>query len=79
MFFQRKYEKSQSQGTSKHKCHKLTSDPNDKSLPAFKGKQNECAERSFGAKAPQMVYSLSNVKMPQSLKKIHKVGLTQNM
>ena len=46
--FQRKYVKPESQATAKHKWHKLTFDPNTKSLSDFLEELNECAERAFG-------------------------------
>ena len=45
--FRRKYVKPESQATAKHKLHKLTFDPNTKSLPDFLEELNECAERAF--------------------------------
>ena len=49
--FRRKYVTPQSQATAKHKWHKLTFDPNTKSLPDFLEELNECAERTFGDNA----------------------------
>ena len=45
--FRRKYVKPKSQATAKHKWHKLTFDPNTKSLPDFLEELNECAQRSL--------------------------------
>ena len=43
--FRRKFVKPESQATAKHKWHKLTFDPNTKSLPDFLEELNEYAER----------------------------------
>ena len=43
--FRRKYIKPESQATAKHKWHKLTFDPNTKSLSDFLEELNECAEK----------------------------------
>ena len=45
--FRRKYIKPESQATAKHKLHKLTFDPNTKSLSDFLEELNQCAERAF--------------------------------
>ena len=42
--FRRRYVKAESQATGKHKWHKLTFDPNTKSLPVFLEELNDCAE-----------------------------------
>ena len=55
--FRRKYVKPESQATAKHKWHKLTFDPNTKSLPDFLEELNECAERAFGDNAQHMIDS----------------------
>ena len=55
--FRRKYVKPESQATAKHKWHKLTFDPNTKSLPDFLEELNECAERAFGENAQHMIDS----------------------
>ena len=52
--FRRKYVKPESQATAKHKWHKLTFDPNTKSLPDFLEELNECAERAFGDNAQHL-------------------------
>ena len=67
--FQRKNFKSESQATAKHKWHKLTFDPNTKSLPDFLEELNECAERAFGDKAQHMIDSLLYAKLPPHLKR----------
>ena len=56
--FRRKYVKPESQATAKHKWHKLTFDPNTKSLPDFLEELNECVERAFGDNAQHMIDSL---------------------
>ena len=56
--FRRKYVKPESQATAKHKWHKLTFDPNTKSIPDFLEELNECAERAFGENAQHMIDSL---------------------
>ena len=58
ILFRRKYVKPESQATTKHKWHKLTIDPNTKSLPDFLEELNECAERVFGDNAQHMIDSL---------------------
>ena len=67
--FRRKYVKPESQATAKHKWHKLTFDPNTKSLPDFLEELNECAERAFGDNAQQMIDSLLYAKLPPHLKR----------
>ena len=62
--FRRKYVKPESQATAKHKWHKLTFDPNTKSLPDFLEELNECAERAFGDNAQHMIDSLLDAKLP---------------
>ena len=49
--FRQKYVKPESQDTAKHKWHKLTFDPNPKSLSNFLEERNDCAERAFGDNA----------------------------
>ena len=67
--FRRKYVKPESQATAKHKWHKLTFDPNTKSLPDFLEELNECAERAFGDNAQLMIDSLLYAKLPPHLKR----------
>ena len=67
--FRRKYVKPESQATAKHKWHKLTFDPNTKSLPDFIKELNECAERAFGDNAQHMIDSLLYAKLPPHLKR----------
>ena len=65
--FRRKNIKPESQATAKHKWHKLTFDPNTKSLPDFVEKINECAEKDFGDNAQHMIDSLLYAKLPPHL------------
>ena len=67
--FRRKYVKPESQATAKHKWHKLTFDPNTKSLSDFLEDLNECAERAFGDNAQDMIDSLLYAKLPPHLKR----------
>ena len=67
--FRRKYVKPDSQATAKHKWHKLTFDPNTKSLPDFLEELNECAEKAFGDNAQHMIDSLLYAKLPPHLKR----------
>ena len=67
--FRRNYVKPESQATAKHKRHKLTFDPNTKSLPDFLEELNECAERAFGDNAQHMIDSLLYAKLPPHLKR----------
>ena len=76
--FQRKYVKPQSQATTKHKCHKLTFDPNTKSLSDFLEELNEFAERSFGDNAQQMIDSSLYAKLPTHLKRSLNLAYLEN-
>ena len=67
--FRRKYVRPESQATAKHKWHKLTIDPNTKSLPDFLEELNECAKRAFGDNAQHMIDSLLYAKLPPHLKR----------
>ena len=67
--FRRKSVKPESQATTKHKWHKLTFDPNTKSLPDFLEELNECAERAFGENANHKIDSLLYAKLPPHLKR----------
>ena len=66
--FRRKYVKPESQATATHKWHKLTFDPNTKSLSKFLEELNECAERAFGENSQHMVENLLYAKLPLRLK-----------
>ena len=76
--FRRKYVKPESQATAKHKWHKLTFDPNTKSLPDFLEELNECAERAFGDNAQHMIDSLLYAKLPPHLKQTLKLAYLEN-
>ena len=58
----------QSQGSAKHKRHKLTFDLNTSSLSDFHEELNEFAEQPFGSLAQQMPVSLLYSKLPRHLK-----------
>ena len=76
--FRRKYLKPESQATAKHKWHKLTFDPNTKSLPDFLEELNECAERAFGDNAQHMIDSLLYAKVPPHLKRSLNLAYLEN-
>ena len=76
--FRRQYVKPESQATAKHKWHKLTFDPNTKSLPDFLEELNECAERAFGDNAQHMIDSLLYAKLPPHLKRSLNLAYLEN-
>ena len=76
--FRRKYVEPESQATAKHKWHKLTFDPNTKSLPDFLKELNECAERAFGGNAQHMIDSLLYAKLPPHLKRSLNLAYLEN-
>ena len=76
--FRRKYVKPESQPTAKHKWHKLTFDPNTKSLPDFLEELNECAERAFGENAQHMTDNLLYAKLPPHLKRSLNLAYLEN-
>ena len=76
--FRRKYVKPESQATAKHKWHKLTFDPNTKSLLDFLEELNECAERAFGDNAQYMIDSLLYAKLPPHLKRSLNLAYQEN-
>ena len=76
--FRRKYVKPESQATAKHKWHKLTFDPNTKSLPDFLEELNECAERAFADNAQHMIDSLLYAKLPPHLKRSLNLAYLEN-
>ena len=76
--FRRNYVKPESQATAKHKWHKLTFDPNTKSLHDFLGELNECAERAFGDNAQHMIDSLLYVNLPPHLKRSLNLAYLEN-
>ena len=67
--FRHKIVKPESRATAKHKWHKLTIDPNTKSLSDFLEELNECAERAFGDNAQHTIDSLHYAKLPPHLKR----------
>ena len=74
----RKYVKPESQATAKHKWHKLTFDPNTKSLIDFLEELNECAGRAFGDNAQHMTDSLFYAKLPPHLKRSLNLAYLEN-
>ena len=76
--FRRKYVNPKSQATAKHKWHKLTFDPNTKSLSDFLEELNECAERAFGKNAQHMIDSLLYAKLPRHLKQSLNLAYLEN-
>ena len=76
--FRRKFVNPESQATAKHKWHKLTFDPNTKSLPDFLEELNECAERAFGDNAQHMIDSLLYAKLPPHLKRSLNLAYLEN-
>ena len=76
--FRRNYVKPESQATAKHKWHKLTFDPNTKSLPDFLEELNECAEGAFGDNAQHMIDSLLYAKLPPHLKRSLNLAYLEN-
>ena len=76
--FRRKYVKPEFQATAKHKWHKLTFDPNTKSLPDFLEELKECAERAFGDNAQHMIDSLLYAKLPPHLKRSLNLAYLEN-
>ena len=76
--FRRKFVKPESQATAKHKWHKLTFDPNTKSLPDFLEELKECAERESGDNAQHLIDSLLYAKLPPHLKRSLNVAYLEN-
>ena len=76
--FRHKYVKPESQATAKHQWHKLTFDPNTKSLPDFLEELNERAERAFGDNAQHMIDSLLYAKLPPHLKRSLNLAQLEN-
>ena len=76
--FRRKYLKLESQATAKHKWHKLTFNPNTKSILDFLEELNECAERAFGDSAQHMIDSLLYAKLPPHLKRSLNLAYLEN-
>ena len=76
--FRRKYVKPESQATATHKWHKLTFDPNTKSLSKFLEELNECAERAFGENSQHMIESLLYAKLLLHLKQSLNLAYREN-
>ena len=76
--FRRKCVKPESQATAKHKWHKLTFDPNTKSLPDFLEDFNECADRAFGDNPQHMIDSLLYAKLPPHMKRSLNLAYLEN-
>ena len=76
--FRRKYVKTESQATAKHKWHKLTFDDNTKSLSDFLEELNECAEKAFGDNAQHLSDSLLHAKLPSHLKRSLNLAYLEN-
>ena len=76
--FRRKNVKPESRATAKHKWHKLTFDPNTKSLPDFLEALKECAEKEFGDNAQHMIESLLYAKLPPHLKRLLNLAYPEN-
>ena len=76
--FHRQYVKPESQATAKHKWHKLTFDPNTKSLPDFLEELKECTERAFGDNAQHMIDCLLYAKLPTHLKRSFNLAYLEN-
>ena len=77
--FRRKYVKPESQATAEHKWHKLTFNPNTKSLPDFLEELNDCAERAFADNAQHMIDSLlCQSTMPPHLKRSLNLAYLEN-
>ena len=67
--FGRKDVKPESQARTKHKWHKLTFDPNTKSLSDFPEELNESDEKAFADNGQNMFDSLLYAKLPPHLKR----------
>ena len=76
--FRRKYVKSESQATAKHKWHKLVFDPNTMKLPDFLEELNQGAEKAFGEHAQAMIDRLLYAKLPPKLKRSVNMARLEN-
>ena len=76
--FRQKSVKPESQATAKHNWHKLTFDPNTKSLSDSLEVLNECAERAFDDNAQHMINSSVNAKLPPPLKRSLNLAYLEN-
>ena len=78
VIFRRKYVKPESQATTKHKWHRLTSDPNTIKLPDFLEELNQVAEKAFGENAKSMIDSLLYANLPPKLKRSVNMARLEN-
>ena len=78
ILFQLKFVKPESQARAKHKWHKLTFDPNTKSLSDNLEEHNECAETPFSDKSQHMIDKLLYAKLPPQLKPSLSLGYLGN-
>ena len=76
--FRGKNVKPESKATAKHKWHKLTSDPNKKSLSNFPEEIHEDQERAFGDNARHMIDSLRYAKLPAHSKRSLNLAYLEN-
>ena len=76
--FRRKNVKPESKATAKNKWHKLTFDPNTKSLFDSLEELNECAEKAFGDNAQHMIDTLLYAKLPPHLKRSLNLAYLEN-
>ena len=67
--FRRKYVKTESSASAKHRFNRLMFQPENQKLLDFLEDLQESAEKAFGEAAPQMIESLLYAKMPSHLKK----------
>ena len=74
----RKYVKPESQVTAEHNWHKLTFDPNTKSLSKFIDELNQCAEGAFGGNAQHKIDSFFLAKLPPHLKRSLNLAYPEN-
>ena len=68
MVFRSKYVKPESQVTAKHEWHKLTFDPNTRSISEFLGELEDCTRKAFGDNTQHMIDNLFYAKIPPHLK-----------
>ena len=76
--FRRKYVRPQSQAKAKFKWHKLTFNPNKKSLADFFEELKKCAERAFGPLVQQMIDSLFYAMLSPHLKRSMNLAYLEN-
>ena len=76
--FRRKNVKPESQATANYKWHKLTFDPNTKSLRRFLEEINECVERAFADNAQHMIDNLLYAKLPSQFKRSLNLAYLEN-